>query len=124
MIKPAIAILSLGVSILLISACSENTDSSALSKVLLAPATAITLDTRRQDIYTINCAVCHGMAGTGAPHSGKLTDWQQRSSKGMATMLNHAMDGYQSMPAMGGCFDCNEEDFRLLITYMSGGLLG
>jgi len=121
--KPAIAILSLGVSILLISACSENTDSSAPSKVLLAPATAITLDARRQDIYTINCAVCHGMAGTGAPQSGKLDDWQQRSKQGMESMLNHVMDGFQSMPAMGGCFDCSEQDFRLLITYMSSGLL-
>jgi cytochrome c5 len=63
------------------------------------------------------------MAGTGAPVSGKLSDWQERTGKGMEALLNNSMDGYQAMPAMGGCFDCAEEDFRQLITFMTSGLV-
>lgn len=120
-IKEPIKKFALAAFALLLTACGENINTEETSAAQAAALAPIILDARRQDIYATNCAVCHGMAGTGAPLSGKLADWQQRSNKGMETMLNNAMDGYQSMPAMGGCFDCSEQDFRQLIGFMSSG---
>ena len=74
-------------------------------------------------IYQTSCQVCHDNAGTGAPVSGVAEDWTARVELGMDPMLENVMNGYQGMPAMGGCFHCTEEDFRLLIGFMTGGRL-
>jgi cytochrome c5 len=122
-IKKLVKAFTLGLPVLLVVACGGSDDGAGTSKSVMPKTQVVTLDARRQDIYDTNCAVCHGMEGTGAPQSGKLSDWQERSGKGMEAMLNNAMDGFQAMPAMGGCFDCTEEDFRPLITFMTGRML-
>jgi cytochrome c5 len=115
--------ISLYLPLLLLVACGGGEENLESAKRPMGDARTIVLDTRGQDIYDTNCVVCHGMAGTGAPISGKRSDWQERSAKGMEALLNNSMDGYQAMPAMGGCFDCTEEDFRQLITFMTSGSL-
>jgi cytochrome c5 len=122
-IKYLLRIVSLCLPMFLLVACGGSEESTATVKSPMVGAQTVVLDTRGQDVYDTNCVVCHGMAGTGAPTSGKLSDWQERSGKGMEAMLNNAMDGFQGMPAMGSCFDCTEEDFRQLITFMTNGLL-
>ena len=118
-----VKIIALALPLWLVSACdsTEKTADSHMSTV--AAAAQVVLDARGQDIYETNCKVCHGMAGTGAPLSGKTSDWQDITSKGMDAVLTNVFDGYQAMPAMGGCFDCSEEDFRQLIGYMTNGTL-
>ena len=105
----------------LLTACDSNEQSAAGSTV--AATEQIVLDARGQDIYDTNCKVCHGLAGSGAPLSGKASDWKERNGKGMDAMLTSVFDGYQAMPAMGGCFDCNEQEFRQLISFMTSGVL-
>lgn len=124
-IKKLVSVFSVGIPMLLVVGCGGSNDSTGTgaAESALPEAQVVVLDARRQDIYETNCAICHSKAGTGAPQSGKLSDWQERSSKGMEAMLNNAMDGFQAMPAMGGCFDCTEEDFRPLITFMTSGVL-
>ena len=107
----------------LLAACDGGNDSTGASQSAMPGVEVVRLDARRQDIYDTNCAVCHGMAGTGAPLTGQLSDWQDRSAKGMEVLLNNSMDGFQAMPAMGGCFVCTDEDFRPLITFMTSGLV-
>jgi cytochrome c5 len=121
--KPFVTIATLVLPMSLLAACSGGNDNGGPSPSAMPGVEVVRLDARRQDIYDTNCAVCHGMAGTGAPLTGKLSDWQGRSAKGMEVLLNNSMDGFQAMPAMGGCFDCTEEDFRPLITFMTSGLV-
>ena len=121
--KKLVKALALGIPVLLVSACGGSNDSNGTSQSAMPEAQVVKLDARRQEIHDTNCAVCHGMAGSGAPQSGQLSDWQERSGKGMEAMLDNVMDGFQAMPAMGGCFDCTEEDFRPLITFMTSGML-
>lgn len=116
-----VKVITLGIPILFVAACGGSDGPTEISVSAAPEAQLITLDARRQDVYDTNCVVCHGMAGSGAPQTGVIADWQERSQGGMETMLNNAMDGYQAMPAMRGCFDCTEEDFRPLITFMTGG---
>lgn len=121
--KSTIKILALSIPILLAAACGGSNDSTGTAGPALPNTQIVTLDARGQDIYDTNCMVCHGMPGTGAPQSGTPSDWRERSTKGMHVVLNNAMDGFQAMPPMGGCFDCTEEDFTQLITFMTNGML-
>ena len=121
--KSLVKMVALGIPMLLIAACSGGDNDTGSAGSATPEVQVVTLDARGQDIYDTNCIVCHGMEGTGAPQSGKLADWQERSDKGMDAMLDNAMDGFQAMPPMGGCFDCTEGDFRQLITFMTGGKL-
>ena len=111
----------LGLSVLLAvgSGCGDSGNEVGAA----APATAIVavaLNADQQEIYETNCAVCHSLADSGAPQTGVAADWQERSARGMDMMIDNAMDGYQAMPPMGGCFHCTEDDFRQLIAYMAG----
>lgn len=116
-------IVFLSVAMLLLAACDGGEQSNSSSKPTMPKGQVVVLDARGQDVYDTNCKVCHGLPNSGAPQSGQLSDWQERSAKGMDTMLNNVMDGVQAMPAMGGCFDCTENDFRQLITFMTSGIL-
>lgn len=108
---------------ILLAACGDDEPKTSKQKLPQQSTVTVTLDAERQDIYDTSCKVCHGMANTGAPVSGQPADWQDRSAKGIDVVLDNTMNGFQAMPPMGGCFDCTEEDFRQLITFMSGGML-
>ena len=88
------------------------------SASLAVAAVATTLDADRQEIYETSCEICHGLADSGAPQTGIAADWQERSARGMDVVVDNAMNGYQAMPPMGGCFHCTVDDFRQLISFM------
>jgi len=74
-----------------------------------------------QKIYQHFCANCHAvhpLIPLGAPRVGVLKDWQQRQKKGVAVMLEHTLNGYNLMPARGGCFECSDEQIKMIIDYM------
>ena len=121
--KYLVKILTLALPLLLVTACDSAEKSAGSHQSTVAAAEQVVLDARGQDIYETNCKVCHGMAGTGAPLSGNTPDWREITDKGMDAVLANVFDGYQAMPAMGGCFDCTEEEFRQLISYMTNGTL-
>ena len=98
---------------LLLSACSSQTDDNKTQ------ALPVTLSAELSDIYQRSCKSCHEVEATGAPLTGDKKRWQTVLEKGMATVLDRAMSGYQGMPAFGQCFDCNPEQIEALIIYMS-----
>lgn len=71
------------------------------------------------DRYKKTCAVCHGSGAAGAPKTGNDAQWAPRLEKGMDTLVDHAKNGFNAMPAKGMCFDCSDEEFKALIEYMS-----
>ena len=104
----------------LITGCGENASEEETARP--TAAVAVTLNADRLEIYQTSCKICHGLADSGAPQTGVVADWQERSAKGMGVLLDNAMNGYQAMPPMGGCFHCTEDDFRQLISFMTSGL--
>jgi cytochrome c5 len=64
---------------------------------------------------------CHAVPGSGAPLTGFTEHWKPRMKQGMDTLVHHAIDGYQAMPARGLCADCTEQDMRALIGFMANG---
>ncbi len=74
-----------------------------------------------EKIYQQFCANCHAehaLIPVGAPRVGVSTDWQSRQKKGEALLLEHTLNGYHLMPARGGCFECSDEQIKLIIDYM------
>jgi len=71
-----------------------------------------------QDIYTAHCAVCHDTGAAGAPKIGDAADWSSRMKQGMATVLNHAINGYNSMPPRGACMTCSDAEIKAAVEYI------
>jgi cytochrome c5 len=71
------------------------------------------------DKYNKACAVCHAAGVAGAPKVGDTAAWEPRLAKGMDALVASVTNGLNAMPPKGMCFDCSDEDYRELITYMS-----
>jgi len=77
-------------------------------------------------IYSKACIACHftGVSGAPALKADKYNkeDWQKRADKGMATLLEHSIKGFNNnlMPPKGTCMDCSEQDMFDAISYMYG----
>ena len=81
-----------------------------------------------EEVYKSVCASCHGTGAAGAPVFGKSDAWGSRIGKGYATLLSHALKGYNAMPARGGAAPDDVSDFEIgrAIVYIannSGGKL-
>lgn len=55
-----------------------------------------------QDIYQWACAQCHDTGDNGAPKTGDASAWTTRSPLWSAVLMEHAREGYMTMPARGG----------------------
>jgi cytochrome c5 len=69
-------------------------------------------------IYNKYCVNCHGAGAGGAPRFGDVTGWQGIIQQGKEATYTHAIKGYNSMPAMGSCADCTDDDIKLTVDYM------
>lgn len=71
-----------------------------------------------ESIYNGHCVVCHAAGVAGAPKFGNKADWAPRVAKGMETLLDHALHGYNAMPPKGTCMDCSDDEIKASIQYM------
>lgn len=67
------------------------------------------------------CATCHAktpLIPLGAPRMGVLKDWQPRLAQNLDLFLEHTNEGFNAMPARGGCFECTDRQLILAIAVM------
>jgi len=67
------------------------------------------------------CASCHAvqpMIELGAPKIAQENDWEFRVKKGLNVLLTHTQEGFNAMPARGGCFECSDKQLVLAILAM------
>jgi cytochrome c5 len=64
------------------------------------------------------CNVCHATGWNGAPLSGDPNDWQPRVTADFETLLKNAKQGINTMPPMGTCTDCTDEELEAAIRKM------
>ncbi len=93
---------------LLTASCSEEQDAAPTDDPAIV---------ERQ--YNRSCAACHASGSAGAYRTGDAAAWAPVLAKGMDVLLANVRSGYRSMPPMGLCNQCSEEDFRRLIIYMA-----
>ena len=99
-------------TMLSVAACSQKSDAPTSDQ------TAAGSDAMAQ--WARSCALCHVNGEGGAPVAGDREAWQPRMAQGEDVLLTHTLEGFNSMPPLGYCMDCEEEDFRALIRFMGG----
>lgn len=72
-----------------------------------------------KNIYTTHCAVCHAKAFKNAPQVGDTKAWNKVMGQGMDIVLQHAIKGYNDMPAKGACSKCTNRELIAAVKYMA-----
>lgn len=108
---------------LLLAACGSHESPAAAATAAPAPAAVASATPATLKLFQQTCHNCHAVPGTGAPQAGDAQAWAPRLAQGREILLDHTINGYKSMPPMGTCTQCSEQDFAALIEYMSGSLL-
>jgi len=74
-----------------------------------------------EDAYS-SCAACHAAGVAGAPLFADKAVWENRLSKGIETLYNNAINGFQGdagyMPAKGGNAALSDESVKAAVDYM------
>lgn len=73
-------------------------------------------------VYNQACFVCHAQGIAGAPKLGDAALWGPRIEKGMETLVNHAVNGFQGetgiMPPKGGQMQLSDDEVKNAVAYM------
>ncbi|MEQ8262472.1 c-type cytochrome [Pseudohaliea sp.] len=90
-----------------------------LIAALVATGSTVAMAEPPMDKYNKACAVCHAAGVAGAPKTHDAAAWEPRLAKGMDTLVASVKNGLNAMPPKGMCFDCTDEEYQELITFMS-----
>lgn len=69
-------------------------------------------------IYEGVCHTCHATGMLGSPKFGDKGMWGPRIAKGKPTLYDHALHGFNSMPAKGGNPDLLDQEVKNAVDYM------
>jgi cytochrome c5 len=72
-----------------------------------------------EHVFNSVCFACHATGAAGAPKIGDRAAWSARLAQGNATLLQHALHGFNAMPPKGGCASCSDADIGDAIAYMA-----
>jgi cytochrome c5 len=97
-------------------AANANAAAPTAQKIALAPAL--------QPVYQRSCAICHAQPNTGAPLTDDYAAWAPRMAKGREVLLDHVINGFNGMPPLGACQECDEAQYTALIEYMANARMG
>ncbi|WP_018936978.1 c-type cytochrome [Thioalkalivibrio sp. ALJ24] len=71
------------------------------------------------DIYQNVCAACHDTGASDAPIIDDSDEWASRfDDKGMDTLFDHSINGYNAMPPRGGDPNLSDEEVQRAVAYM------
>lgn len=71
-----------------------------------------------EEVFAGLCINCHAAGLNGAPIFGNAKMWGPRIEQGLPTLIEHATNGYELMPAKGGNPDLTDEQIAAAVTYM------
>lgn len=100
------------IAVAALSACSNKQDSSTQ-----VPSVSLSADQFAK--YEASCKACHEVAGTGAPVRGDAQAWSAILEQPIENIIHRVVNGYQGMPPLGQCFDCDQQDLELLVYYLA-----
>jgi len=70
------------------------------------------------EVYGAVCMACHTTGAAGAPVIGNASAWAPRIEQGLDTLISHAINGYNAMPAKGGCASCPDEEIQAAVEHL------
>lgn len=71
-----------------------------------------------EEVYKAQCASCHGAGMLGAPKFGEAGEWAARIGQGDAKLAEHAIKGFNAMPAQGGG-DYSDLEIHRAVVYLA-----
>ena len=93
---------------------------SQMAQAVPAAAPASGAPKSGKEIWEGTCQACHGSGLLGAPKIGDKSAWAPRIAKGMDMLKQHALKGFNNMPAHGGNASLSDEDVVKALEYMVG----
>lgn len=72
-----------------------------------------------KQVVTQVCAVCHSTGMMNSPKIASAEDWAPRIEKGMDTLYEHAINGFNMMPARGGNPKLTDDEVKAAVDYMT-----
>ena len=70
------------------------------------------------EVYGAVCMACHTTGAAGAPVIGDAGAWAPRIDQGIETLITHALNGFNAMPAKGGCASCADEEIQAAVEHI------
>ncbi|MBI5331193.1 MAG: cytochrome c5 family protein [Betaproteobacteria bacterium] len=77
-----------------------------------------------EQVYSEVCSGCHGSGALGSPKFKDAGAWGKRNGQGYSTLLDHALKGFNKMPARGGDPDLTDMEVARGIVYMTNAAGG
>jgi cytochrome c5 len=74
-----------------------------------------------ESVYTTSCAACHSTGAAGAPKIGEASEWADRIAQGIDVLTDHAINGFNTMPAKGGNAALSDEQVRAAVEHIVDG---
>ncbi|MEH6627831.1 MAG: c(7)-type cytochrome triheme domain-containing protein [Motiliproteus sp.] len=85
---------------------------------MISNAHAADLKNGNTIVSTKGCIACHKGGVMGAPKIGSAEDWKPRVAQGANVLVEHALKGFNSMPARGGNPTLKDNEIVDAIAYM------
>ena len=120
----------LAIAVLCLSACTDSpsdapaeapSDTTSVQASETVPVgNVVAAESTAMAQWARSCALCHVNGEGGAPEVGDKEAWQPRLAQGEDMLLKHTIEGFNNMPPLGYCMDCEEDSFREIIRFMGG----
>jgi cytochrome c5 len=105
-----------------LAACGEQPQTAEERVAIIAAAeTRVPSDPILAEKYERACQACHADPENGAPLSGDVRAWTPRmDARGSEGLLQSTLNGFEGMPPLGACPDCDIDEFENLIAFLAG----
>lgn len=70
-------------------------------------------------VYKMVCSACHDTGAAGAPKFGDAGAWGPRIAQGYDKVVEHALKGFNAMPAKGGNPDLDDVEVARAVVHMA-----
>lgn len=97
--------------------CVQGKTCSVSVPVVAAAAPAGGAPRSGEEVYQSACTTCHSVGMLGSPKTGDKAAWSARIAKGKETLYNHAINGFNAMPARGGA-ELSDQEVKNGVDYL------
>lgn len=71
-----------------------------------------------ESVFQSSCGACHSTGAAGAPKIGEPDAWSARIDQGIDMLVDHAINGINTMPAKGGNAALSDDEVRAAVEYI------
>lgn len=98
---------------------AAQTRVQAFGKSVAVDPNAPRIELTGEQVYTEICSGCHASGALASPKYKEGKDWGPRIAKGYDTLLLHALNGFNKMPARGGEPELSDLEVARGIVFMT-----